>query len=112
MTILLTDLAVIVITKAKPSSLEKSFLHQQVPGRFECKSFILYHSLDTTLNGLKIFCILKVYCIKFFFACLKACLKWSLIQYKLDYVPDYFNKIPGRISKPWWIKFCVILPAT
>lgn len=47
-----------------------------------------------------------------FFACLKACLKWSLIQYKLDYVPDYFNKIPGRISKPWWIKFCVILPAT
>lgn len=40
MNIVLTDLAVIVITKAKPSSLEKSFLPQQAPGRFEYKSFV------------------------------------------------------------------------
>lgn len=36
----LTDLAVIVVTKAKLFNLEKSFLHQQAPGRFECKSLI------------------------------------------------------------------------
>lgn len=31
----LTDLAAVVITKAEPSSLEKSCLYRQVPGRFQ-----------------------------------------------------------------------------
>lgn len=67
--ILLTDLPVIVITRAKLSSLEKSSLRQQAPGRFEHQEF--YLSCITVwmlLKSLKFFSHrMKVYCIKILF---------------------------------------------